>query len=341
MAALVSTGPAIAIVTPLYNAAAFIDQTLASVAGQRTAGDEHLVVDDGSTDGGGDLVAAKIASDGQSGLRLLRQANAGEAAAVNAGVAATGAEIVGIVNADDPILPGLLDAVREAFADDPGLAAVYPDWVMIDQHGATVATIRTLEYDYTVMLAQHMCIPGPGAFFRRLALGAEPVRDSAAAGISDFDFWLRLGLHGARMRRLPQPLASWRSHRGGATYYSQSPELAGSKIAMIDRLFARRDVPGPIRALERQAKSAAAYHAALVGLRSPGVPALRYAFASFRLLARWPADVLPHQRRSLIHLAYASLQPMSGTLHELAGPLLPPHYRRQAVLDQTFGIDAR
>ena len=49
--------------------------------------------------------------------------------------------------------------------------------------------------------------------------------------------------------------------------------------------------------------------------------------------------MLPPVRRSAPHLAYAVLQPVSGFLHDLVGPLLPMRYRRSAVLDQTFRID--
>ncbi|MBY0361668.1 MAG: glycosyltransferase [Phreatobacter sp.] len=339
VADLMPFSPSIAVITPLFNGAEYIAETIASLSGQLAERDEHIVVDDGSTDDGAQQVVALAASGAAPRLRLFCQANAGEALTVNRGVAESRADIIGVVNADDPIMAGLLDAVREAFSADPTLAAVYPDWIKIDQWGSPVATIRTLDYDYAVMVAQHMCIPGPGAFFRRSMLGSEPIRDPAAVGISDFDFWLRFGLHGAKVRRLPHALAYWRAHPRGATCAFQSPALARSKIDMIDRLFARSDVPLSVRTLERQAKSAAAYHAALVGLRSPNVSALRYALASFHLMPRWPAGVLAHQRRSLPHLAYAALQPASGALHYMIGPLLPARYRRQAVLEQKFGID--
>jgi cellulose synthase/poly-beta-1,6-N-acetylglucosamine synthase-like glycosyltransferase len=304
------------------------------VASQLGPKDEYIVVDDGSTDNTAALIA-----DAPPTVRAIRQRNAGEAAAVNAGVALTRAEIIGVVNADDPILHGLLDRVRETFAADPTLAAVYPDWRRIDQKGRTINLVRTFEYDYGVMLAQHLCIPGPGAFFRRSVLGGEPVRDDRARGISDFDFWLRFGLFGATVRRIPDVLATWRMHRGGTTYTFQSPALAAAKVAMVDRLFSRPDLPDDVRALRAQAMSAAAYHAALVGLRGQGVPALRYIARSYWLDPRWPAGVLQPMRRSAPHLAYAALQPLSGRLHDIIGPLLPAKFRRTAVLDQTFGHD--
>jgi glycosyltransferase involved in cell wall biosynthesis len=271
-------------------------------------------------------------------VRVVTQPNQGEIAAVNRGVAEVSADIVGIVNADDPVLPGLLDAVRTAFACDPDLAAVYPDWVRIDAEGREIVTVRTCEFDYGVLLAQHMCIPGPGAFFRRSMLPDEAVRDALAPGLSDYDFWLRYGRRGAKIARLPAVLATWRSHDAGTTFVAQGAGMARAKIAVVERLLDLPDLPQQVREMRDQALSAAYYHAALVGLRGSGVPALRYALLSYWLKPRWPRDVLPHQRRSLPHLVYAAAQPVSGALHRAVDPLLPPRYRRRAVLNQTFGL---
>lgn len=327
------TLPALSVVTPVYNMETYIGETLRSVLGAMRSGDRYVVVDDGSRDGTGDVL-----SSFGSAIVSLWQPNQGEAAAVNAGVAATETDIVGIVNADDPILPGLLDAVRCAFRDDAALAAVYPDWVKIDAAGRRIGDVKTLDFDYEVMLAEHMCIPGPGAFFRKSVLNGEPVRDPLARGISDFDFWLRFARHGALVRRLPVPLATWRLHGAGTTVTSAGARLATTRIEVIERLLAKPDLSPEIRRLGPRALSAAYYNAALVGLRGSAVPALRYALKSYALAARWPKTVLPHQQRSLPHLMYAATQPLSGLVHRLADPLLPRRFRREAVLGYTFGL---
>ncbi|MCO4053314.1 MAG: glycosyltransferase [Bosea sp.] len=330
------------IITPVYNGGTYIAETACSIAAQLKTEDRYLVVDDGSTD---DTISRLAAACPRA--FILQQPNGGEVAAVNAGIAhllAAGpgnraGRITGIVNADDPILPGLLDATRAAFAADPALDAVYPDWVKIDSAGREIVTVRTREYDYNVMLGQHYCIPGPGAFFRLGPAFNEPVRDAKAALISDYDFWLRFGLNGARIRRLPQVLASWRLHPGGLTRRSQGPTLARQKIETIERLLARPDVPTGVRALSAQARSAAYYHAALVGLRAPDVPAFRYALRSYAIKWRWKGSIDHSQRRALRHLIYAAAQPASGSLHALVSPVLPRAYRWQSVVDQTFGAN--
>ncbi len=75
------------IIMPLYNKASYVRKAVESVVGQTYRDWELIVVDDGSTDGGGDIVAA-IADPR---IRLVRQENAGVSAARNRGVAMAGA----------------------------------------------------------------------------------------------------------------------------------------------------------------------------------------------------------------------------------------------------------
>jgi Glycosyl transferase family 2 len=325
--------PRLTVITPVWNAREFIAETIASIASQLQPGDEHIVIDDGSTDGTGTMLTALAPS-----FRLVTQVNVGEIATVNTGAALAQNDIIGIINADDPILPGLMDAVRRAFAADSELAGVYPDWVKIDENGRSLATIKTAEYDYAVLLGMHWCIPGPGAFFRRSALKDGLVRDPRSTGLSDYDFWLRFGRNGAQIRRMPQVLASWRTHVGGTTFQLDGAQLARAKIAVIERLFALPDLPPHVLALKSQALSAAHYHAALLGLRAGNVPTLRHTLRSLALMPYWPSTVTPSQRRSLLHLAYATCQPLSGWLHQRLDPLLPARFRHARVLLQTFGL---
>src|SRR4051794_20032437 len=109
----------ITIVTPAWNAGKWLAETIDSIAAQDYRALEHIVIDDGSTDETPDL----LASYGDR-IRAVRQANAGEQATVNAGVAMATSDIVGIVNADDPVRPGLLAAVTASFARRPELVAV-------------------------------------------------------------------------------------------------------------------------------------------------------------------------------------------------------------------------
>lgn len=85
-----------AVVIPLYNKGPFIARALTSVQEQRYRPQEVIVVDDGSTDDGADLVAAEFPT-----AKLVRQANAGVGAARNTGLSAACSEWIALLDADD------------------------------------------------------------------------------------------------------------------------------------------------------------------------------------------------------------------------------------------------
>lgn len=316
--------PLVSIVVPVYNAGPFISETLDSLLAQSYSALDIIVIDDGSTDD----TPARLKSYSDR-VRLCRHDNRGEAETVNRGSAEARGEFIAIVNADDPVQPHLIAQAMNRFAQDPGLAALYPDWNRIDRHGVVLDTVRAQDFDISLMLAQHLCIPGPGAIVRRTALGTALLRDPVAGYSADFDFWLRFGLS-HRVARLPEVLASWRFHAAGASQAAANSKLAADKIGVIERFLARSDLPLEIRALSSQAKSAAYFKAAIVGMRGRGVPVRRYLAYSFALKPLWPRGVLRSERRSPLHVFYLCLLPISRWLLYVIAPLLPAGARRKA-----------
>src|SRR5690606_139621 len=102
----------VAVVIPAYNAEAYIETTLASVLAQDGVELEVVVVDDGSTDRSVEIAAALAGRDTR--LRVVRQSNAGVAAARNAGAAAVSAEAryLHFLDADDVLVPGALHRLK-------------------------------------------------------------------------------------------------------------------------------------------------------------------------------------------------------------------------------------
>jgi glycosyltransferase involved in cell wall biosynthesis len=104
--------PSVSVVVPLYNKAEFIVNTLSAAARQIAAEFEIIVVDDGSTDGSGELVKeARLPH-----LKLIEQPNAGVSAARNRAIAAAQGKWIALLDADDlwshDHLAGLIDAVE-------------------------------------------------------------------------------------------------------------------------------------------------------------------------------------------------------------------------------------
>jgi glycosyltransferase involved in cell wall biosynthesis len=106
----------ISVVVPLYNKAAHIERALCSIRRQTLKPVEVIVVDDGSTDGGGDMVRRFE----MKGLRLISQENQGVSVARNRGLDAARMDYVAFLDADDEWLPGhldTLDRLTRAFPD--------------------------------------------------------------------------------------------------------------------------------------------------------------------------------------------------------------------------------
>jgi glycosyltransferase involved in cell wall biosynthesis len=104
--------PLVSVVIPLYNKAEFILNTLSTAASQRAAEFEIIVVDDGSTDGGVELVKKADVPH----LQLIEQTHAGVSVARNRAIAAAQGKWIALLDADDlwsyDHLAGLLDAVE-------------------------------------------------------------------------------------------------------------------------------------------------------------------------------------------------------------------------------------
>jgi len=108
----------ISLICPAWNAAATLAETLQSVAAQTAPVDEIIVVDDGSTDATAEIAAAH-------GARVLRQAQQGGPAALNAGSAASRGDLLAFLDADDLWPPDKLALQTRILAEDPMLDGVF------------------------------------------------------------------------------------------------------------------------------------------------------------------------------------------------------------------------
>jgi len=114
----------ISVVIPLYNKAPYIQRALDSVLAQSMQSFEVIVVDDGSTDGGGHIVKANV----DPRIRLIEQKNAGVSVARNRGIAEAQAELIAFLDADDAWKPAFLATIQklhQAFPEAGMYATAY------------------------------------------------------------------------------------------------------------------------------------------------------------------------------------------------------------------------
>ena len=116
--------PTVSVVIPLYNKELHIKRAIDSVLAQKVQDFEIIVVDDGSTDKGGQVV--KMFKHPK--IILIQQKNAGVSAARNRGIKEAKADLIAFLDADDEWLPGFLDTVlrlREKYPQAGAYATAY------------------------------------------------------------------------------------------------------------------------------------------------------------------------------------------------------------------------
>ncbi|MBM3392171.1 MAG: glycosyltransferase family 2 protein [Betaproteobacteria bacterium] len=113
----------LSIVIPTHDYGHLLGRALDSVLTQLSADCELVVIDDGSTDGTSQLLEERQAVNPER-FRWVRQANAGAAAARNAGIRLSRGAYLLFLDADDELLPGALDAVRDAVRTHPQASVI-------------------------------------------------------------------------------------------------------------------------------------------------------------------------------------------------------------------------
>ncbi len=199
------------IVVPVFNQASYLAETIHSVLAQQPTAPECIVVDDGSTDGSGD-----VARSFGDRIVFVSQTNAGQSAALNAGWAKSSARFVGYLGADDLLDPTATTRLLQIAKAQTKNVIVFPGFRDINSVGDVIRQRHPKPASIANMAHDFRCDIGPGAIFSRTVLDEVGGWDERFSQIPDFEFWMRA----ARVSDvvcLPEVLASWRVHAGSQT----------------------------------------------------------------------------------------------------------------------------
>lgn len=237
----------VSLVTPTYNQAEFLAQTLDCVLAQTHPALDYRVIDDGSTDATQSVLARY---DGR--VRYERQANMGQVGTLNRAWEEAGGDYLAYLSSDDLLHPTAIARCVAVLDADPQVVCAFPDADWIDPAGRVIRRAVCRPFDLEDTLVGQRCFIGPGAVFRASAFKAEGGWRSQYRIGPDREFWMRLAAHG-RFHFIAEPLAGYRMHPQSYSFREVSEEQSREYIRVLDSYFARPDLSPRLRAREREA----------------------------------------------------------------------------------------
>lgn len=229
----------ISIVTPSYNQAAYLEQTLRSVISQRSLAHEFFVLDGGSTDGSVQIIenyADKIDY-------WVSQPDQGQSDAIHRGFQRATGDVLYWLNSDDVLLPNALQRVHETFDAHPELDVVTGYGVAIDSDDRIIKMHRRPHDSPWWAHLGYVRVRQPCCFFRRELYESVGGLDLNLHCVLDTELWYRMFRKRSLWGGVDAYLAAYRLHHQakGSTLqekYLQErnlikqryPELAARKL---------------------------------------------------------------------------------------------------------------
>ncbi len=199
--------PSISIVTPSYNHACFLEETILSVLNQDYPRLTYAVVDGGSSDGSAEIIERYRDSLSYA----VSERDKGQSDAIVKGMNRMDGEILAYLNSDDFLAPGTLRYVGAYFTAHPEVDVVYGHRIIVDDKSREVGR-WILPRHYSDSTKHFDYIPQETLFWRRSFYEKAGGIDPDFHFAMDWDFILRLQAQGANFRRLPYFLACFRAH---------------------------------------------------------------------------------------------------------------------------------
>lgn len=244
--------PTVSIVTPSFNQAPFLEETIKSVLEQDYPRIEYIVMDGGSTDGSVDVIKKY-----QNRLAFwVSEQDKGQTDAINKGFNRASGDILAWINSDDTYHPKAVGEAVSYLVKHPDVAMVYADCDFIDEQGKVIGKFASRQTDYQKLRHGFVHIPQQTMFFRSKYWKELGPLDPSFYFAMDYDLWVRLAKR-APIKYIPgRTWANFRIHTSSKTNVNDErgwKEMlrvhyrdGGSFFAPIVAKYYARKIIGPL-----------------------------------------------------------------------------------------------
>jgi glycosyltransferase involved in cell wall biosynthesis len=244
--------PLVSIVTPSFNQAKFLEQTIQSILGQDYPHIEYIIVDGGSTDGS---VAVIKKYEGRLAWWVSEQ-DKGQTDAINKGFNHATGEILAWINSDDTYNPGAVGQAVKYLTENPEVGLVYADCNFINEDGRMIGKFNAAQTDLRRLREGYVHIPQQTMFFRARYWKELGPLDPSFYFAMDYDLWTRIAAHAPFKYLAGQTWANFRLHTAGKTVAADDrcwPEMVrvhyrdgGGLFSIIMAKYYLRRIIGPL-----------------------------------------------------------------------------------------------
>jgi glycosyltransferase involved in cell wall biosynthesis len=199
--------PKITIVTPSYNQALYLEETILSVIDQDYPNLEFIVIDGGSKDGSKAIIqkyAGHLAY-------WVSEKDSGQSNAINKGLRRATGDIITWINSDDLLLPGALHKIAELFTAVPEEVGVIHGGTLLFGQRKTLEEVFTYGKPSAEKYLSGMVFSQPAAFFRRWALERAGLLDESLHYGMDYDLFARMACI-SRFQQVKTIFSKYRLH---------------------------------------------------------------------------------------------------------------------------------
>ena len=200
-------GPLVSIVTPSYNQAAYLEETISSVLDQDYQNLEYIIVDGGSNDGSLEVIE-KYANEL---AWWVSESDRGQTDAINKGFSRAKGEILAWINSDDTYLLGAISEAAEFLESHPDIGLVYGDANLVDEGGDVIGRFPARQTDNRRLMRGFVHIPQQASFFRADIWRLVGPLDPSFYFAMDYDLWVRISQQ-SPIEYYPRLWANFRLH---------------------------------------------------------------------------------------------------------------------------------